>query len=187
MNLPKMSLGPFAISPTCSFPPTLTGPSEKRALLHFMILQCSDLGPTWGHRDGDIIFICSVLEAWTFLNPAALGGKQGSLRYTCNQSELLPPSSGSKRRVASAHLALHEAHCLLFLTRCPECKEPVLQAKMDEHRENGHQQVRGPGRDAGGCCAARLTRTLAAATGLAAVGKSPSPACLRPWQRTQYS
>ncbi|KAK1331527.1 hypothetical protein QTO34_009484 [Cnephaeus nilssonii] len=46
-----------------------------------------------------------------------------------------------KRRVASAHLALHEAHCLLFLAQCPECKEPVLQAEMDEHCENGHQQV----------------------------------------------
>lgn len=64
--------------------------------------------------------------------------------YTCNQPVLLLPSSGSKRRVASAHLALHEAHCLLFLAQCPECKEPVLQAKMDEHCENGHQQVRRP-------------------------------------------
>ncbi|EPQ03156.1 XIAP-associated factor 1 [Myotis brandtii] len=63
------------------------------------------------------------------------------MRYTCNQPDFLPPSSGSKRRVASPHLALHEAHCVLFLAQCPECKEPVLQAKMDEHCENGHQQV----------------------------------------------
>nr|KAF6305600.1 XIAP associated factor 1 [Pipistrellus kuhlii] len=47
-----------------------------------------------------------------------------------------------KRRVASAHFALHEAHCLVFLAQCPECQEPVPQAKMDEHRESGHQQTR---------------------------------------------
>ncbi|XP_016056401.1 PREDICTED: XIAP-associated factor 1 [Miniopterus natalensis] len=46
-----------------------------------------------------------------------------------------------KRRKASAHLALHEAHCVLFLTLCPNCREPVLQGKVDEHQENGHQQV----------------------------------------------
>lgn len=46
-----------------------------------------------------------------------------------------------KRSVASDHLVLHEAHCLLFLVLCPECKEPVTQEKMDEHRKNGHQQV----------------------------------------------
>ncbi|KAM5216197.1 XIAP-associated factor 1 isoform 3-T3 [Hipposideros larvatus] len=46
-----------------------------------------------------------------------------------------------KISVASAHLALHEAHCLLSLVLCPECKEPVSPEKMDEHRENRHQQV----------------------------------------------
>nr|XP_014688175.1 XIAP-associated factor 1 isoform X1 [Equus asinus] len=46
-----------------------------------------------------------------------------------------------KRSMTSAHLALHEAHCLLFLTLCPECKGPVLQAKMEEHCESGHQEV----------------------------------------------
>ncbi|XP_036125571.1 XIAP-associated factor 1 [Molossus molossus] len=46
-----------------------------------------------------------------------------------------------KRSMASTHVALHEAHCLLFLALCPECKEPVPQGKMDEHRENGHQEV----------------------------------------------
>nr|XP_058902778.1 XIAP-associated factor 1 isoform X1 [Kogia breviceps] len=47
----------------------------------------------------------------------------------------------SKRSVAPGHLALHEAHCLLFLVLCPECKEPVLRDKMEEHRGAGHQQV----------------------------------------------
>nr|KAF6417662.1 XIAP associated factor 1 [Molossus molossus] len=46
-----------------------------------------------------------------------------------------------KRSMASTHVALHEAHCLLFLALCPECKEPVPQGKMDEHRENGHQET----------------------------------------------
>ena len=46
--------------------------------------------------------------------------------------------------MASAHLTLHEAHCLLSLVLCPECKEPVPQAKMEEHCETGHQQVRRP-------------------------------------------
>lgn len=46
-----------------------------------------------------------------------------------------------KRSVAAAHLNLHEAHCVLFLALCPECKEPVSQEQMDEHRKNGHQQI----------------------------------------------
>nr|XP_020738504.1 XIAP-associated factor 1 [Odocoileus virginianus texanus] len=46
-----------------------------------------------------------------------------------------------KRRVASNLLALHEAHCLVFLVLCPECKEHVLWDKMEEHRQGGHQQV----------------------------------------------
>lgn len=33
---------------------------------------------------------------------------------------------------------------MLFLVLCPECKEPVPQAKMEEHCESGHQQVRRP-------------------------------------------
>ncbi|KAG8517100.1 XIAP-associated factor 1, partial [Galemys pyrenaicus] len=49
-----------------------------------------------------------------------------------------------RRSIASAHLALHEAHCLQFLVLCPECKEPVLQEKMEEHQEAGHQQVSCP-------------------------------------------
>ncbi|XP_036885484.1 XIAP-associated factor 1 [Sturnira hondurensis] len=46
-----------------------------------------------------------------------------------------------KRSMAPAHLALHEANCMLFLVLCQECKEPVPQAKMDEHCKTGHQQV----------------------------------------------
>ncbi|XP_039742378.1 XIAP-associated factor 1 isoform X1 [Pteropus medius] len=56
-------------------------------------------------------------------------------------SEMRRKGRTSKRSVASAHLVLHEAYCQLFLVRCPECKEPVLQEKMDEHCKNGHQQV----------------------------------------------
>ncbi|XP_062968936.1 XIAP-associated factor 1 [Cynocephalus volans] len=47
-----------------------------------------------------------------------------------------------KRSVASSHFALHEAHCLRFLVQCPECEEPVLKARMDEHCKDRHQQVR---------------------------------------------
>ncbi|XP_005220267.1 XIAP-associated factor 1 isoform X2 [Bos taurus] len=50
-------------------------------------------------------------------------------------------SSHSKRRVASNHLGLHEAYCLMYLVLCPECKEPVLQHEMEEHCQGGHQQV----------------------------------------------
>ncbi|XP_058139725.1 XIAP-associated factor 1 isoform X2 [Dasypus novemcinctus] len=46
-----------------------------------------------------------------------------------------------KRRVASAHLALHEAHCLRFLALCPGCKEPIRKEKMEEHQEREHQQA----------------------------------------------
>lgn len=62
--------------------------------------------------------------------------------------------------MASAHLTLHEAHCLLFLALCPECKEPVPQGKMDEHREKGHQQVRRP--EGRGGAGGEESRTLAA-------------------------
>ncbi|XP_055983589.1 XIAP-associated factor 1 [Sorex fumeus] len=46
-----------------------------------------------------------------------------------------------KRRVASANLALHEAHCLRFLVLCPECKEPQPQEKMEAHIESKHRQL----------------------------------------------
>ena len=35
----------------------------------------------------------------------------------------------------------------MYLVLCPECKEPVLQHEMEEHRQGGHQQV---GRQIGG-------------------------------------
>lgn len=44
--------------------------------------------------------------------------------------------------MASGHLALHEAHCQLFLVLCQECKGPVLQTEMEEHCQGGHKQVR---------------------------------------------
>nr|XP_008269082.2 XIAP-associated factor 1 [Oryctolagus cuniculus] len=44
-----------------------------------------------------------------------------------------------KRSVASAHFALHEAHCLRFLELCPECKEPIPGVKMADHLKE-HQQ-----------------------------------------------
>lgn len=65
-----------------------------------------------------------------------------------------------KRSVASAHLALHEAHCLLSLVLCPECKEPVSPEKMDEHRENRHQQAHGFGRGKGSQFQERLNVLL---------------------------
>ncbi|KAL4687843.1 hypothetical protein H8959_019971 [Pygathrix nigripes] len=46
-----------------------------------------------------------------------------------------------KRHVASAHFALHEAHCLRFLVLCPECEEPVSRKNMEEHCKVEHQQV----------------------------------------------
>uniref|UniRef100_A0A7N9DA16 XIAP associated factor 1 n=1 Tax=Macaca fascicularis TaxID=9541 RepID=A0A7N9DA16_MACFA len=46
-----------------------------------------------------------------------------------------------KRQVASAHFALHEAHCLRFLVLCPECEEPVSRKNMEEHCKVEHQQV----------------------------------------------
>uniref|UniRef100_A0A8D2D1R9 XIAP associated factor 1 n=1 Tax=Sciurus vulgaris TaxID=55149 RepID=A0A8D2D1R9_SCIVU len=44
-----------------------------------------------------------------------------------------------RRSVGSAHLTLHEAHCLRFLVLCPECEEPVPKLKMKKHYENKHQ------------------------------------------------
>lgn len=45
-----------------------------------------------------------------------------------------------KKSVASAHFTLHEVHCLRFVVLCPECEEPVPQAKMKEHLQDAHQQ-----------------------------------------------
>ncbi|KAB1265760.1 XIAP-associated factor 1 [Camelus dromedarius] len=64
-----------------------------------------------------------------------------SLQVHHRKTSFLLQREDCKRSVASAHLALHEAHCLLFLVLCPECKEAVPQEKMDEHCRGGHQQV----------------------------------------------
>ncbi|XP_068512471.1 XIAP-associated factor 1 [Anas acuta] len=55
---------------------------------------------------------------------------------------LLPPIFvlGSKRGVHAANFSLHEAHCLLFLTLCPECDKPVAQNDMKSHQTEAHKQ-----------------------------------------------
>ncbi|KFV84404.1 XIAP-associated factor 1, partial [Struthio camelus australis] len=47
-----------------------------------------------------------------------------------------------KRDVSAANFSLHEAHCLRFLTLCPECDEPVAQKDMNDHQTEAHKQVR---------------------------------------------
>ncbi|NWR78038.1 XAF1 factor, partial [Centropus unirufus] len=47
-----------------------------------------------------------------------------------------------KRDVSAANFSLHEAHCLRFLTLCPECDEPVAQKDMKDHQTKAHKQVR---------------------------------------------
>ncbi|NXL03143.1 XAF1 factor, partial [Mesembrinibis cayennensis] len=47
-----------------------------------------------------------------------------------------------KRDVSAANFSLHEAHCLRFLTLCPECDEPVVQKDMKDHQREAHKQVR---------------------------------------------
>ncbi|KAM6296755.1 XIAP-associated factor 1 [Aegotheles albertisi] len=47
-----------------------------------------------------------------------------------------------KRDVSAANFSLHEAHCLRFLTLCPECDEPVAQKDMKDHQTDAHKQVR---------------------------------------------
>ncbi|NXC24787.1 XAF1 factor, partial [Campylorhamphus procurvoides] len=47
-----------------------------------------------------------------------------------------------KRDVSAANFSLHEAHCMRFLTLCPECDEPVAQKDMEEHQREAHKQVR---------------------------------------------
>ncbi|XP_075417274.1 XIAP-associated factor 1 isoform X2 [Tenrec ecaudatus] len=46
-----------------------------------------------------------------------------------------------KRSVASAHFALHEAHCTRFLVLCPVCEEPVPKKKLKEHTEDKHTEA----------------------------------------------
>ncbi|NWI87776.1 XAF1 factor, partial [Pitta sordida] len=47
-----------------------------------------------------------------------------------------------KRDVSAANLSLHEAHCMRFLTLCPECDEPVAQKDMEDHQTEAHKQIR---------------------------------------------
>ncbi|XP_045149459.1 XIAP-associated factor 1 [Echinops telfairi] len=47
-----------------------------------------------------------------------------------------------KRSVASAHFALHEAHCMRFLVLCPTCEEPVPKKELKEHFEDKHMEVK---------------------------------------------
>ncbi|NWU57347.1 XAF1 factor, partial [Dromas ardeola] len=47
-----------------------------------------------------------------------------------------------KRDVSAANFSVHEAHCLRFLTLCPECDEPVAQKDMKDHQTEAHKQVR---------------------------------------------
>ncbi|NWS59743.1 XAF1 factor, partial [Chunga burmeisteri] len=47
-----------------------------------------------------------------------------------------------KRDVSAPNFSLHEAHCLRFLTLCPECDEPVAQKDMKDHQTEAHKQVR---------------------------------------------
>uniref|UniRef100_A0A8B9MW60 TRAF-type domain-containing protein n=1 Tax=Accipiter nisus TaxID=211598 RepID=A0A8B9MW60_9AVES len=47
-----------------------------------------------------------------------------------------------KRDVSAANFSLHEAHCLRFLTLCPECDEPVAQKDMKDHQTEAHKQTK---------------------------------------------
>ncbi|NXX08513.1 XAF1 factor, partial [Larus smithsonianus] len=47
-----------------------------------------------------------------------------------------------KRDVSAANFSVHEAHCLRFLTLCPECDEPVARKDMKDHQTEAHKQVR---------------------------------------------
>uniref|UniRef100_A0A8C7EDG6 Uncharacterized protein n=1 Tax=Nothoprocta perdicaria TaxID=30464 RepID=A0A8C7EDG6_NOTPE len=48
----------------------------------------------------------------------------------------------SKRDVSAANFSLHEAHCLRFLTLCPECDEPIARKDIKDHHAEAHKQVR---------------------------------------------
>ncbi|NXC37793.1 XAF1 factor, partial [Penelope pileata] len=47
-----------------------------------------------------------------------------------------------KRDVPAANFPLHKAHCLRFLTLCPECDKPVVRKSMKDHQTEAHKQVR---------------------------------------------
>ncbi|XP_075288952.1 XIAP-associated factor 1-like isoform X1 [Opisthocomus hoazin] len=54
-----------------------------------------------------------------------------------------------KRDVSAANFSLHEAHCLRFLSLCPECDEPVAQKDMKDHQTEAHKQIRNATRSSG--------------------------------------
>ncbi|KFP71474.1 XIAP-associated factor 1, partial [Acanthisitta chloris] len=47
-----------------------------------------------------------------------------------------------KQNVPAGNFSLHEAHCMRFLTVCPECDEPVAQKDMEDHQTEAHKQIR---------------------------------------------
>ncbi|NXG08959.1 XAF1 factor, partial [Sakesphorus luctuosus] len=47
-----------------------------------------------------------------------------------------------KRDVSAANFSLHEAHCMRFLSLCPECDEPIAQKDMEDHQREAHKQIR---------------------------------------------
>ncbi|NXC66014.1 XAF1 factor, partial [Anhinga anhinga] len=47
-----------------------------------------------------------------------------------------------KQDVPAGNFSIHEAHCLRFLTLCPECDELVAQNNMKDHQTEAHKQVR---------------------------------------------
>ncbi|NWV12644.1 XAF1 factor, partial [Ptilonorhynchus violaceus] len=47
-----------------------------------------------------------------------------------------------KRDVSAGNFSLHEAHCMRFLTLCPECDELVAQKDMEDHQAEAHKQIR---------------------------------------------
>uniref|UniRef100_A0A493TCS8 Uncharacterized protein n=1 Tax=Anas platyrhynchos platyrhynchos TaxID=8840 RepID=A0A493TCS8_ANAPP len=54
----------------------------------------------------------------------------------------ISPGTEDEISVHAANFSLHEAHCLLFLTLCPECDKPVAQNDMKSHQTEAHKQVR---------------------------------------------
>ncbi|XP_067328225.1 XIAP-associated factor 1 [Anolis sagrei] len=62
------------------------------------------------------------------------GGEEGATRACKNCG----------REVSAPNLALHEAHCLRFLSVCPECEETVALRDMEGHLARAHSQVRCP-------------------------------------------
>uniref|UniRef100_A0A8D0FN05 XAF1 factor n=1 Tax=Strix occidentalis caurina TaxID=311401 RepID=A0A8D0FN05_STROC len=60
----------------------------------------------------------------------------------CFSFQVCKQCKQDKRDVSAANFSLHEAHCLRFLTLCPECDEPVAQKDIKDHQTEAHKQVR---------------------------------------------